>query len=62
MNRIDWDNPIKPLQDILQKKYGFDDKDVVKALIHKIKCKKGEERFEVILGNVEDFNSLLNDD
>jgi Holliday junction resolvase RusA-like endonuclease len=24
----DLDNPIKPLQDILQKKYGFNDKDI----------------------------------
>ena len=61
MNRIDWDNPIKPLQDILQKKYGFDDKDVVKGLVEKIKCKKGAEGFEIILGNVKDFNYFLND-
>ena len=62
MNRIDWDNPIKPLQDILQKKYGFDDKDVVKGLVEKIKCKKGEESFEITLGNIKDFNTLLHND
>ncbi|MFT6151365.1 MAG: Holliday junction resolvase RusA-like endonuclease [Flavobacteriales bacterium] len=41
----DWDNPIKPLQDILQKRYGFNDKDVVKACVVKKKVKKGEEYF-----------------
>lgn len=55
MNRIDWDNPIKPLQDILQKKYKFDDKDVIKALVEKIKCKKEDQGFEIIIGNIKDF-------
>ena len=47
----DWDNPIKPLQDILCKKYGFDDKDVLNATIKKIKvAKKSDEyfKFEII--------------
>lgn len=48
----DYDNCIKPLQDILQKKYGFDDKDIVFASIKKIKVKKGEEFFKV---NLETF-------
>ena len=39
----DWDNPIKPLQDILQKKYGFNDKDVFKAVVTKEKVKKGKD-------------------
>lgn len=39
----DWDNPIKPLQDILQKKYNFNDKDVFKAVVTKVKVKKGED-------------------
>lgn len=39
----DWDNPIKPLQDILQKKYGFNDRDVIRAIIDKVKVKKGDE-------------------
>ena len=48
----DWDNPVKPLQDILQKKYGFNDKDIVKAIVKKVKVKKGEEYFKVKkLGN-----------
>lgn len=39
----DWDNPVKPLQDILQKKYGFNDKDIVRATVDKIKVAKGAE-------------------
>ena len=34
-NLFDWDNPIKPLQDILQKKYGFNDRDITIALTFK---------------------------
>ena len=47
----DWDNPIKPLQDILQKKYGFNDKDIVRAKVSKRKVTKGEEYFLVRLQN-----------
>jgi len=39
----DWDNPIKPLQDILQKKYGFNDKDVFEAVVRKYKVSKGKD-------------------
>lgn len=39
----DWDNPIKPFQDILQKKYGFDDKRIMRAEVIKSIVKKGEE-------------------
>ena len=39
----DWDNPIKPLQDVLQKKYHFDDKDVFKAIVTKVKVPKGKD-------------------
>ena len=42
----DWDNPIKPFQDILQKKYGFDDKHIVEARVKKVKVKKGSEYIE----------------
>jgi len=37
----DWDNPIKPLQDILQKKYNFDDRRILKATVIKTVVKKG---------------------
>lgn len=39
----DWDNPIKPFVDILQKKYNFNDKWIMKATVQKVKTKKGEE-------------------
>ena len=39
----DWDNPVKPFQDILQKKYGFDDKRIFKAIVEKELVKKGDE-------------------
>ena len=42
----DWDNPIKPLQDILQKKYNFDDKKILEASVRKIKVAKGKEYFK----------------
>jgi Holliday junction resolvase RusA-like endonuclease len=41
----DYDNPVKPLQDILQKKYGFNDKDIYEARILKKKVAKGHEYF-----------------
>lgn len=46
----DWDNPIKPFQDILQKKYKFNDRQVYRATIDKVIVEKGEEfiEFEII--------------
>lgn len=41
----DYDNPVKPLQDILQKKYGFNDAHIQEAVIKKIKVEKGQEYF-----------------
>ena len=43
----DWDNPVKPLQDILQKKYQFNDKDIHEAEVKKVKVAKGQEYFIV---------------
>ena len=42
----DIDNPIKPLQDILQKRYGFDDKNIHELNVRKEKVKKGGEFLE----------------
>jgi len=39
----DLDNPVKALQDLLQQKYKFNDRDVYKATITKTIVKKGEE-------------------
>lgn len=42
----DYDNPVKPLQDIIAKKYGFNDKLIVEGNIKKVKVEKGEEYFK----------------
>jgi len=39
----DVDNPIKPLQDILQKKYLFNDKKIYRLLLEKVDVEKGSE-------------------
>jgi Holliday junction resolvase RusA-like endonuclease len=39
----DWDNSIKPFQDVLQKRYGFDDKDIYEAVVKKVIVPKGQE-------------------
>lgn len=51
----DWDNPIKPLQDILQKKYGFNDRDIYIALTFKKIVPKKDEGFIVYIGDSENF-------
>lgn len=42
-SQSDLDNICKPFQDILQKKYGFNDNRIYKLVMQKIKVKKGEE-------------------
>jgi len=42
----DWDNPVKPLQDILSKKYGFNDKLIRRAIVDTEIVTKGKEFFE----------------
>ena len=49
----DWDNPIKPLQDILQLKYNFNDKDIFKAEVLKVKVEKGNEYFKFEFSSIE---------
>ena len=51
--RSDYDNPIKPLQDILQKKYGFDDAQIYEANIRKVKVAKGQEYFYVLFETIK---------
>lgn len=41
----DWDNPVKPIQDILQKRYGFNDKDIYEAFVKKVIVSKRMEYF-----------------
>jgi hypothetical protein len=41
----DIDNPVKPVQDILQKKYGFNDRHIMEMQVVKRIVKKGSESF-----------------
>jgi hypothetical protein len=50
----DWDNPIKPLQDILQQKYKFNDKDIELAHVKKVKVAKGSDYFIFRISNLYD--------
>jgi Holliday junction resolvase RusA-like endonuclease len=50
----DWDNPVKPLQDIMQKKYKFNDKDIIEAKVKKVIVKKGDEYFKVRLESLKE--------
>ena len=49
----DFDNPCKPLGDILQKKYGFNDKEIYEAHIRKVLVKKGQEYIKVRIEHIE---------
>ena len=49
----DYDNPVKPFQDILQKRYKFDDRDIYKATIGKVLTKKGNEFIEFKIEHYE---------
>ena len=46
----DLDNPVKPITDILQKKYGFNDRDIYELNVKKKIVKKGSEyiKFEIL--------------
>jgi len=39
----DWDNPIKQFQDVLSKKFGFNDNKIYRGVADKIIVPKGEE-------------------
>lgn len=47
----DIDNPIKPILDILQKKYNINDKDIFELNVKKEIVKKGLEYFEFEINN-----------
>lgn len=49
----DIDNGIKPLFDILQKKYGFNDNKVYDLRVRKTLCSKGDEFIEFEITNME---------
>lgn len=42
----DVDNISKPFLDILQKKYNFNDREIIKLTLEKVKVEKGEEFIE----------------
>jgi len=51
----DIDNFLKPLIDIMQKKYGFDDKDIYELHAKKLITNKGSEYFTFLLESIEEF-------
>jgi len=54
----DWDNPVKPFQDILQKKYGFNDKDIMEASVKKKIVNKGSEFIEFAITSLYSQNHV----
>lgn len=46
----DIDNPTKLIVDLMQKKYGFNDKEIMEMHLYKKKVKKGEEFINIIVG------------
>lgn len=51
---FDWDNAIKPFVDILQKKYGFDDKVIYEANVRKVLVPKGKEYIKFKLSEIQE--------
>ena len=49
----DYDNPTKPIQDILQKKYKFNDSEIYEAFIRKRIVKKGQEYIRIKLEHID---------
>lgn len=49
----DFDNPCKPLGDILQKKYGFNDNEIYEAHIFKRLVKRGREYVKVFVEHMD---------
>ena len=49
----DYDNPIKPTQDILSKKYGFNDNEIYEAHIVKKVVKRGKEYIKVKIEHMD---------
>ena len=53
-SRFDWDNGIKAFQDILQKKYGFDDNLIMKGTAKKMIVEKGNEYIKFDIQHYEE--------
>ena len=56
-NGGDWDNGVKPLQDIISAKYGFNDNRIMEATVRKVIVKKGQE---YISFKIEPFELVIN--
>ena len=54
----DIDNPLKMTLDILQKRYGFNDRDIYRIELLKYICKKGDEKIEITFN---DFQNKINE-
>lgn len=50
----DWDNPIKPAQDVISTKYGFNDNRIMKGSVEKIKVEKGKEYIKFKITKMEE--------
>lgn len=48
----DIDNPLKPILDVLQKKYKFDDKQIFELNVKKEIVKKGDEFIELTINEI----------
>jgi Holliday junction resolvase RusA-like endonuclease len=51
-NASDLDNPVKPLLDIMQKKYGFNDNQIFELNIRKCIVSKGKEFITISVNNL----------
>ena len=49
----DIDNPIKPWLDILQKKYGFNDRQIYRLTVEKEDVPKGSEYIEFTISAID---------
>lgn len=56
----DWDNPVKPTQDILAKKYGFNDKLIRRAVVETDIVSQGKEylEFEIVTYTADDKKNI----
>jgi Holliday junction resolvase RusA-like endonuclease len=54
-SRSDIDNPVKPLLDIFQKKYGFNDSSIYLLSIKKNKVEKGNEYINFEIKEYDEF-------
>ncbi|MGH1438233.1 MAG: hypothetical protein ACRBG0_27615 [Lewinella sp.] len=56
----DWDNPIKPIQDIICKYYGINDNRIYRGTGEKIIVKKGQERTEYVIKKYREKKEISN--